>query len=88
MSRRSGDRGTTLAELLVSMAILGLLVLSLASIEPMVMRRGAEVELGGKIFTESFEGFVVEAAADSFLARKPWARALVEELGIAEELHE
>ena len=44
--------------------------------------------LGGKIFTESFDGFVVEAAADSFLARKPWARALIEELGIAEELVE
>lgn len=42
--------------------------------------------LGGKILTESFDGFIVEAAADSFLARKPWARALVEELGIADEL--
>jgi len=42
--------------------------------------------LGGKILTESFNGFVVEAAADSFLARKPWARALVEELGLGDEL--
>jgi oxygen-dependent protoporphyrinogen oxidase len=45
-----------------------------------------EKRLGGKILTESFDGFVVEAAADSFLARKPWARALVRELGIAQEL--
>jgi len=45
-----------------------------------------EGRLGGKILTESFDGFVVEGAADSFLARKPWARALVGELGIAEEL--
>ena len=42
--------------------------------------------LGGKILTESFDGFVVEAAADSFLARKPWARALAEELGLGDEL--
>ena len=42
--------------------------------------------LGGKILTESFDGFVVEAAADSFLARKPWARALAEELGLSDEL--
>ena len=42
--------------------------------------------LGGKILTETFDGFVVEAAADSFLARKPWARALAEELGLADEL--
>ncbi|HIE61021.1 MAG TPA: protoporphyrinogen oxidase [Microbacterium sp.] len=42
--------------------------------------------LGGKILTESFDGFVVEAAADSFLARKPWARALAHELGLGDEL--
>ena len=42
--------------------------------------------LGGKILTESFDGYIVEAAADSFLARKPWARALVEELGLGDEL--
>jgi len=42
--------------------------------------------LGGKILTETFDSFVVEAAADSFLARKPWARALAEELGLADEL--
>ena len=42
--------------------------------------------LGGKILTETFDGFIVEAAADSFLARKPWARELAEELGLADEL--
>jgi oxygen-dependent protoporphyrinogen oxidase len=45
-----------------------------------------EDRLGGKILTETFDGFVVEAAADSFLARKPWARALAEELGLGDEL--
>ena len=45
-----------------------------------------DARLGGKILTESFDGFTVEAAADSFLARKPWARALAEELGLADEL--
>ena len=40
--------------------------------------------LGGKILTESFDGFVVEAAADSFLARKPWAR--VGGIGLSDRL--
>lgn len=42
--------------------------------------------LGGKIVTERFDGFTVEGAADSFLVRKPWARALVEELGLEDDL--
>ncbi|MDE0899893.1 MAG: protoporphyrinogen oxidase [Longimicrobiales bacterium] len=42
--------------------------------------------LGGKIVTERFDGFTVEGSADSFLVRKPWARALVEELGLEDDL--
>jgi len=41
---------------------------------------------GGKLQTELVEGFVIEAAADSFLARKERGIGLVEELGLGEEL--
>jgi oxygen-dependent protoporphyrinogen oxidase len=44
--------------------------------------------LGGKIRTEHVDGFVVEGAPDSFLARKERGVALVEELGLGEELIE
>jgi protoporphyrinogen/coproporphyrinogen III oxidase len=42
---------------------------------------------GGKIYTEQVEGFgnapfVLEAGADAFLTRKPWALALARELGL------
>jgi oxygen-dependent protoporphyrinogen oxidase len=42
--------------------------------------------VGGKLRTEHVEGFVVEAAPDSFLARKERGIGLVEELGLADEL--
>jgi oxygen-dependent protoporphyrinogen oxidase len=38
--------------------------------------------LGGKLLTEREDGFVVEGAADSFLARKPRGVGLVGELGL------
>ncbi|HEX4746061.1 MAG TPA: protoporphyrinogen oxidase [Gaiellaceae bacterium] len=41
---------------------------------------------GGKLRTEVVDGFVVEAAPDSFLSRKPRGVGLVEELGLADEL--
>jgi oxygen-dependent protoporphyrinogen oxidase len=44
--------------------------------------------LGGKIRTEHADGFVIEAAADSFLARKERGLGLVEELGLDDELIE
>lgn len=54
---------------------------------------GAEVvlverdrKLGGKVATERVGGFVLEAAPDSFLSRKPRGVGLCEELGIAGEL--
>lgn len=41
---------------------------------------------GGKVVTERTGGFVVEGGPDSFLVHKPWARDLVEELGLGDRL--
>jgi len=46
----------------------------------------ASDRLGGKIFTERADGFVVEGAADSFLSRKERGVGLCEELGLGGEL--
>jgi oxygen-dependent protoporphyrinogen oxidase len=50
----------------------------------------ASDRLGGKVLTETIElddgRFVVEAGPDAFLAQKPWARMLAEELGLATRL--
>jgi oxygen-dependent protoporphyrinogen oxidase len=43
-------------------------------------------QVGGKLRTEHVDGFVIEAAADSFLSRKPRAVELCEELGLGDEL--
>lgn len=45
-----------------------------------------EARLGGKILTERLDGFVVEGAPDSMLARKERGVGLCEELGLAAEL--
>jgi oxygen-dependent protoporphyrinogen oxidase len=42
--------------------------------------------LGGKLRTEHIDGFVIEAAPDSFLSRKERGVGLVEELGRRDEL--
>ncbi|HEX8100543.1 MAG TPA: protoporphyrinogen oxidase, partial [Actinomycetota bacterium] len=42
--------------------------------------------LGGKIRTVDVDGLTVEAGADSFVVRKPWAVDLARELGLEEEL--
>lgn len=42
--------------------------------------------LGGNILTERWEGFLMDAGPDSFLATKPDALALCEELGLRDEL--
>src|SRR5262245_13091166 len=46
--------------------------------------------LGGKVLTETIdvdgEKFIVEAGPDAFLAQKPWARQLAEELGLTDRL--
>ncbi len=52
--------------------------------DPVVIDRDAA--LGGKLRTERADGFVVEAAPDSFLARKERGIGLCEELGLGDEL--
>ena len=42
--------------------------------------------IGGKLRTEHVDGFVIEAAPDSFLSRKERGVGLCEELGLADEL--
>lgn len=58
-----------------------------------LVQRGASVtlleggpRLGGKIETIDVDGVAVEAGADAFLARVPWATDLCRELGLEEEL--
>ena len=50
-----------------------------------VLVEGDDV-LGGKIRTERVDGFVIEAAPDSFLSRKERGVGLCEELGLGDEL--
>jgi oxygen-dependent protoporphyrinogen oxidase len=49
-----------------------------------LVERGATP--GGKLRTEHVDGFVIEAAADSFLSRKARGFGLVEELGLRDRL--
>lgn len=46
-----------------------------------------EPHLGGKILTERTDGFIIEGAPDSFLARKARGIALCQELGLADQLY-
>jgi oxygen-dependent protoporphyrinogen oxidase len=41
---------------------------------------------GGKIVTERVDGYVIEGGPDTFLATKPWAVQLCQELGMASRL--
>jgi len=41
---------------------------------------------GGKLWTTQLDGMPVEAGADSFVVRKPWAVELCKELGMGDEL--
>ncbi len=45
-----------------------------------------EPQLGGFLQTEIVEGCVIERGPDSFINSKPWARELVEELGIGDQI--
>ena len=42
--------------------------------------------LGGKVRTERFDGFVVEAGPDSFIVEKPWPLELARRVGIGDRL--
>jgi oxygen-dependent protoporphyrinogen oxidase len=44
--------------------------------------------LGGAIWTDRVDGFVLEGGADSFITNKPWALELCRELGLEPELRE
>jgi oxygen-dependent protoporphyrinogen oxidase len=46
----------------------------------------ASDRLGGKIRTERIDGFVIEGGPDTFLATKPWATQLCQELGLGDRL--
>ena len=46
----------------------------------------ANERIGGKIYTNEQDGFIVERGADSFLARKQPAVQLAETLGIDDQL--
>ena len=42
-------------------------------------------QAGGKIHSDTIGALVIESGADSFLTQKPWAMALVHELGLADD---
>jgi oxygen-dependent protoporphyrinogen oxidase len=46
----------------------------------------ASDRLGGKLLTTTVDGIPIEAGADSFVVRKPWAVDLCKELGLGGEL--
>lgn len=46
----------------------------------------ASDRVGGVIRTEHRDGFTIEHGPDAFISTKPWAKALCEELGIANQL--
>lgn len=46
----------------------------------------ARPRLGGVIRTERIQGCVLEAGPDSFISQKPWALALIRELGLAADV--
>jgi len=41
---------------------------------------------GGKIFTQRFDGFLVERGPDSFISQKPWAIELCKKIGLGDRL--
>ncbi len=45
-----------------------------------------EPRLGGFLQTETIEGCTVELGPDSFINSKPWARELIEELGLGDQI--
>ncbi len=41
---------------------------------------------GGKLLTETIDGFTIEAGPDSFLPEKPWTLELIKKIGIEDDL--
>ena len=46
----------------------------------------AQHRLGGKILTETVDGFVIEGGPDSFVSYKPWALELCQKVGLGDRL--
>jgi oxygen-dependent protoporphyrinogen oxidase len=46
----------------------------------------AASRLGGVLYTEHADGYLIEHSADNFLTRLPWAKELCERVGLADEL--
>ncbi len=46
----------------------------------------AKDRIGGAIWTDRVDGFVIEGGADSFITNKPWAVDLCRELGLGDQL--
>lgn len=45
-----------------------------------------EAAFGGKIITNTDDGFIIEGGPDSFISQKPWAYRLCKELGLEDRL--
>jgi len=56
------------------------------SLEVDILLLEKETRLGGTIFTEEREGFIIEGGPDCFLAEKPWALALAERIGVTDRV--
>jgi oxygen-dependent protoporphyrinogen oxidase len=50
-----------------------------------VLLEGSD-RLGGKIATETVDGFIIERGPDSFISQKPWAIELCKKLGLGDHL--
>ncbi|MGQ0604082.1 MAG: protoporphyrinogen oxidase [Anaerolineales bacterium] len=57
------------------------------SLGPAVTLIESDSRLGGKIFTERVDGFVIEGGPDTFLSYKPRGLGLCRELGLEDRLH-
>lgn len=75
--------------------VVGAGVAGLAAAHRLLARPQRDVEVvvhdaapraGGTVGTEHAEGFAIELGADTFITDKPWALALCERLGVADEL--
>src|ERR1700693_4912641 len=89
--------GHLLGEMMKRVAVVGGGVAGLAAAYEVAVlaRNGADVQgvlfeastrLGGIVETVREGGFVIECGPDGWVTEKPWARALAEELGLADEV--
>lgn len=86
MTPTSADRVVVIGGGITGLAAAYRLQLALAGSGVCVTLLEAAPRLGGWICTERWNGVVIEAGPDSFLATKPAAERLVRELGLADQL--